>query len=358
MSDFAACGRPRIEAQLWASLPGSRPIHRWILRNTQGMEVAISDLGASLLSWSAPDARGVFDNVLLGHGHAQAYRRGRCFMGGVVGRWANRIRAGRFELDGVAYQLDRNDLPHHLHGGNPGFHHALWDGQIDGDGLLLRLQSADGANGYPGQLNVSLRYALYDDGVLTLDYHASSDRPTPINLSAHPYFNLGGVPGGIGDHVVCIDADSYLAVDGGLIPIRREPVAGTAFDFRRPAALGDRLDVADAQLTLAGGFDHCYCLKGEPGLMRDVARISHPASGRRLSVRTDQRGLQLYTGQHLAGADDGHGGKFQAFAGFCVEAQAFPDQINSDEAEQCVLRPGAMYRQHTSYRMGLMTDQA
>lgn len=339
------------QTQEWGVLADGRKAHRWTLRNAQDMRVDISDLGASLLSWYAPDRQGRLDDVLLGHAQPASYAAGQGYLGAAIGRWANRIRRGAFELDGVSYRLDRNQNGHHLHGGAEGFHQALWQVDTDGEGLLLSLSSADGEGGFPGNLEVQLRYRLEDNGTLSLDYQARSDQPTPINLTVHPYFNLGGGRGDIRDHLLWIDAGEFLAVDAGMIPVGREAVAGSAFDFRHPAPLGSRLNWPHPQLRIAGGFDHCYCLAEAHGLPRKVAEARDPASGRRLSVVTDQPGLQLYTGQHLAGSPDRHGGFHAAFAGFCLEAQTFPDQINSASAECCVLRPGNLYRQRTSYRL-------
>ncbi|MHC1480053.1 aldose epimerase family protein [Frateuria aurantia] len=337
----------------WGILPDRRKVGRYTLRNAQDMRVELSDLGASLLSWHAPDRQGRLADVLLGHAGPGPYAQGLGYLGAVVGRWANRIRQGRFELDGRSYPLERNDGEHHLHGGHLGFHQALWRVDQDGHALLFSLTSPDGDGGYPGQLEVQVRYTLDDDGTLSLDYRAQSSRSTPINLTAHPYFNLGGGQGDIRDHLLYIDAEQFLAVDAGMIPVRQQSVAGSAFDFRHPAPLGSRLDWPDPQLKLAGGFDHCYCLGEAKGQVREVAVAMDPASGRRLTVSTDQPGLQLYTGQHLGASPDREGGHYAPRAGFCLEAQAFPDQINSPLAERCVLRPGQIYRQRTRYRLDI-----
>ncbi len=335
----------------WGKLTDGRKVHRWTLRNAQDMRVDISDLGGSLLSWHAPDRHGRIEGVVLGHADPLAYAQGLGYLGASVGRWANRIRNGTFTLDGVTYRLDRNNNGHHLHGGHEGFHQSIWNVDADGDGLLLSLHSPDGEGGFPGNLDVQLRYYLHDDGTLNLDYQARSDQATPINLTAHPYFNLGGARGDIRDHLMWIDAEDFLAVDAGLIPAGQESVAGSAFDFRHAAQLGSRLNWPHPQLSVAGGFDHCYCLRESHGQSRKAAQAIDPASGRRLTVTTDQSGLQLYTGQHLAASPKRNGGFYCAFDGFCLEAQAFPDQINSATAERVVLRPGAVYRQHTAYQL-------
>jgi aldose 1-epimerase len=352
MSSVQHSNVPKLpHAVRWGNLPDGRKVYRWTLRNAQDMRVDISDLGGSLLSWHAPDRQGRIEGVVLGHAEPLAYAQGQGYLGALVGRWANRIRNGSFTLDGVTHRLDRNSDGHHLHGGHDGFHQASWQVEPDVDGLVLKLHSPDGEGGFPGNLDVQVRYALKDDGTLSLDYEARTDQPTPVNLTSHPYFNLGGARGDIRDHMLWIDAEDFLAVDAGLIPAGHESVAGTAFDFRHSAPIGSRLNWPHPQLAVAGGFDHCYCLGESHGQPRKVAQLVDPTSGRRLTVVTDQTGLQLYTGQHLAGSPDRRGGHYRPFDGICLETQAFPDQINSATAERVVLRPGKVYRQHTSYRL-------
>jgi aldose 1-epimerase len=343
---------PISPAMPWGELPDGRPLHRWTLRNASDAQVEVSNLGATLLSWQAPDRQGRLGEVLLAHASAEQYLTATAYMGAVVGRWANRIRGGRFTLDGIEYRLDRNDRGNHLHGGSDGFHLQRWDVEPEGDGLVLRLVSPEGDGGYPGEVRVELRMALGDDGALDLRYAATSDAPTPISLTAHPYFNLNDRRADIRDHLVRIEADEYLAIDEGGIPIGREPVAGTAFDFREAAPIGSRLHWPDPQLRGADGFDHCYAVRGgTTATPRTVATVTEPSSGRRLTVETDRPGLQFYSGQKLAGQPDRQGGSYAAFAGFALEAQAFPDQPNSPDAEASTLRPGATWRQHTRYRL-------
>lgn len=328
------------------------------LRNAHDMRVSISARGATMLSWTAPDRYGRVADVLLGHPDLSGYRNNGTYFGAIVGRWANRMAAGRFSLDGADYLVDRNDGANHLHGGETGFHQAVWQANSDEHGLHFRLDSPDGDGGYPGNLQVQVSYRLGDDGSLVLDYEAVADAPTPINLTSHPYFNLNGGVADIGDQLLWIDADQYLAVDAGLIPTARVAVAGSAFDFRQPAPIGPRLGWPEPQLALAGGFDHCYCLNGSvtgaaSAPLRDVASVYDPGSGRLLTVATTETGLQFYSGNFLAGVP-GRGGKpYALHDGFCLEAQAYPNQINGPDAEAVVLRPGRVYRQTTVYRLGL-----
>ncbi|QWT18937.1 galactose mutarotase [Bacillus sp. NP157] len=343
---------PISEPTAWGALPDGRPLHRWTLRNARGAQVDISDLGGTLLAWQAPDRQGRLGEVLLGHAEASQYLASDAFMGGIVGRWANRIRDGRFQLDGIDYKVDRNDGPNHLHGGHDGFHRQRWDVEAEGETLVLRLVSPEGDGGFPGEVSVELRASLGDDGTLDLQYEAGTDAPTPLNLTAHPYFNLNDRRADIRDHLIRIDADAFLATDAGAIPQGRQPVAGTAFDFREPAPIGSRLHWPDPQLQMAGGFDHCYIPRAAPGQdLRAVAVVTEPSSGRRLTVETDRPGLQFYSGQKLAGQPNRCGGVYAAFAGFALEAQAFPDQVNGPAASEVILRPGEVYRQRTRYRI-------
>ena len=325
------------------------------LRNKHDMRVTISDRGAALVSWWAPDRYGRVADVLLGYADLQDYVANTSYFGAIVGRWANRISEGRFSLDGSDYLVDRNEGENHLHGGLSGFHQALWQTQTEDNSVRFTLESPSGDSGFPGNLHINVWYRLDDFGRLAISYEATTDAPTPINLTAHPYFNLNGGSADISDHLMRINADHYLKTDAGGIPVDVAAVAGSAFDFRQPAPIGPRLAWPDAQIALAGGFDHCYCVRREPdakpGLLREVARVDDPGSGRRLSVATTEAGLQFYSGNYLGGVKGRGSQPYTTHAGFCLEAQAFPNQINGPEAEAVVLRPGEVYRQRTVYRL-------
>jgi aldose 1-epimerase len=349
-----------LTSEPWGTLPGGDPVRLFTLRNAPGMRVAISDLGATLVSWQAPDRTGRLADILLGHDTPAAYVEATTYMGGLIGRWANRIAGARFMLDGIEYALDRNEGRNLLHGGATGFHRQRWDAEEDAGALLLRLDSPEGEAGFPGNLTVQVRYALDDDGTLTIGYEARSDAPTPLNLTSHPYFNLSGdAASDVRGHVVSIDADTFLEIDKTLIPCRRADVAGNPFDFRHSAPVGARLDWPNAQLALAGGFDHCYVLGDVPPVcdgtraVRECASVYDPGSGRELRVLTDQWGLQFYTGNHLAGEHGRGGVTYARYAGLCLEAGGFPNQINMAERDPVVLRPGKTYRQTTQYRVGV-----
>ncbi|WP_321800313.1 aldose epimerase family protein [Caballeronia sp. J97] len=334
-----------IDARPWGD------VTLYTLRNASGMRVDIGDLGATLVSWLAPDREGRFADVLLGHDTPDDYLNGSTFMGAIIGRWANRIRDGRFVLDGVAHQAERNEGANHLHGGSAGFHRQMWGVQeIDG-ALFMTLHSPAGAAGFPGNLNVSVRYALDDDGTLSIDYEARTDAPTPVNLTNHAYFNLGSAAS-IRDHEISIAADAYFAIDATSIPVAHAGVKDSVFDLRASASIGMRLDASHPQLALAGGFDHCYVLN-EPGALepRTVAVLFEPSSGRELSVSTDARGLQFYSGNYLEGVPARDGSRYCKHAGLCLEAGGFPNEINMDSSELAVLRPGEAYRQRTRYTL-------
>jgi aldose 1-epimerase len=352
----------QFSSEPWGAAPGGDPVQLFTLRNAHGMKVSISDLGATLVSWHAPDRAGRLGDILLGHDTPAEYLASTTYMGGLMGRWANRIAGARFTLDGIEYTLDRNEGNNLLHGGSTGFNRLHWEAAEDNGTLVMRLESPEGDAGFPGHVTVQVRYTLDDDGTLTIAYEAITDAPTPLNLTSHPYFNLTGhAASDVRGHVVSIDAEAFFEVDAEMIPCRRADVAGNAFDFRQSAPLGARLDWPNSQLALAGGFDHCYVLPEVTGTaadarpVREVARVYEPGSGRELSVLTDQWGLQFYTGNHLEG-EKGHGGlTYSKYAGLCLEAGCFPDQINMADHTQVVLRPGEEYRQVTQYRVGVRT---
>ncbi|ABC37593.1 aldose 1-epimerase [Burkholderia thailandensis E264] len=351
-----APGPARVPSEPWGTLPGGDPVRRYTLRNADGVRVVVSDLGATVVSWLAPDRTGSFADIVLAHDAPADYVESAAYLGATIGRWANRIAGARFTLDGVEHALDRNENGNLLHGGASGFHRARWEVIDDCGGLVLRLESPEGDAGFPGNVTVQVRYTLDDDGTLTIDYTGATDAPTPLNLTNHSYFNLSGRPGGdIRGHLLTIDADAFLEVDDALIPTGAAGVTGTAFDFRHCAPLGARLDWPHAQLARAGGFDHCYVLSGA-GMrgVRPVACVYDPESGRELTVSTDQPGLQCYTGNHLHGLRVRDGARCVRHAALCLEAGGFPNQINmAGLSDGVVLRPGGTYRQTTKYRVGV-----
>ncbi len=339
---------------------GRTPVEVFTLTCAAGLTARIMTCGATLMSLVAPDRRGALTDVLLGFERVESYLEPHPYFGSLIGRYANRIAWGRFTLDGQVYSLPCNDGPHHLHGGPAGFHRALWrpepaDGPA-GPELTLRYLSPDGEGGYPGALTVVVRYTLSDSGALRIDYEAETDRPTIVNLTSHPYFNLAG-GGDVLGHELFLAADAFLPVDETLIPTGElRSVAGTPMDFTSPMPIGARLGADEAQLRQAGGgYDHCYVLRSRGDLAALSARLVEPLSGRALEVYTTRPGLQLYTGNALDGSLRGKGGqRYGRHAGVCLEAQHFPDAPNRPHFPSPVLRPGERYRHTTVYRLGVV----
>lgn len=338
----------------WGDLPDGTPVELHTLRHDNGLRVSVTNFGAALVSWFAPDCDGHLADILLGHDTPAGYAAGTAYMGAVVGRWANRIANARFALDGVEHHVDANQPPNMLHGGFKGFGHKLWTARHEGDALVLSLESPAGDAGFPGTLHIQIKYTFSDSGTLTLDYEATTDAPTPLNLTNHAYFNLSGTNANIGDHEIEIAADGFFAVDKTQIPTGLKHVADTPFDFRTPAEIGPRLTSTDEQVVLAGGIDHCYLLHTAAPVTelpetRKVASVYHPLSGRELIVETTERGLQFYTGNELDGETGKQGVGYRRHGAVCLEAGGFPNQINMDDSETVVLRPGEQYRQITRY---------
>jgi aldose 1-epimerase len=312
--------------------------------------------GAALAALEMPDRAGRLDDVVLGFDDLAGYLAGDAFIGATIGRYPNRIAGGRFTLDGRTHRLAVNDRGHTLHGGPRGFHTALWEAEPlaadDGAGVRLRYVSADGEEGFPGRLEAEVRYRLADDDTLTLDYLARADAPTPVGLTHHSYFNLGGA--GKGDvlaHQLAIAALHFTPVDTTLIPTgERRPVEGTPFDFRQPAAIGSRIGQEDEQLRRGGGYDHNFVLdRSDAGLVH-AARVTEPGSGRVLDVWTTEPGLQLYSGNFLDVRRGKDGRAYGRHAGFCLEPQPFPDSPNQPDFPDSILRPGHEYRSRTVFR--------
>ena len=338
-----------IASEHLGSLPDGRAVPVFTLTGTGGAEVRVMAYGAIVVSGRVPDRTGALDDVVLGYDTLDGYLRDRCFMGSVVGRYANRIRGGRFPLDGREVVLETNDGPNHLHGGHDGFHRRLWTAEpVADDAVRLGLVSADGDGGYPGRLDVSVTYTLSPGNELSVDYLATSDRATPVNLTQHSYFNLAGA-GTVLDHLLAIDADAFTPVDETLIPTgERAPVAGTPFDFTRPTAIGARIGDAHPQLLHGHGYDHNFVLRG--GGLAPAARLADPRSGRVLDVRTTEPGLHFYSGNFLTAEPRGKGGRAYALHdGLCLETQHFPDSPNRPDFPSTIVRPGEPLRSRTVF---------
>jgi aldose 1-epimerase len=351
--------RAEVERVPFGRLPGGEEVDAFVLRGAGGVEMRVTGFGGAIVSLLVPNRDGRLADVVLGYDDVQGYVDDRAYFGSLIGRCANRIRGGRFTLDGEEHALPVNDGPNHLHGGPRGFHKALWRVEplesADGVGLALAHESPDGDQGYPGAVRARVTYLLTPANELVVDYRAEADRPTPVNLTQHSYFNLTGDPARtILDHALRLEADGITPVDPTLIPTGEVmPVAGTPFDFREPAPIGSRIGADDAQLARAGGYDHNFVLRGGDGL-RLAARVHEPRSGRVLEVHTTEPGIQFYSGNFLDGTVAGKGGVRYAYrCGFCLEPQHFPDSPNQPAFPSTILRPGETYSSRTVYRFAV-----
>lgn len=327
------------------------------LENASGMHCLISNYGARLLQVWAPDRNGHLADVVLGHDSIQGYLEfPDTFFGATVGRVANRTAGARFSMEGKEYRLAANDGDNHLHGGPGGFHHKVWEVKsADKNSIVLKVESPDGDEGYPGKLTVQVSYTLHDDNSLQIVYSAMSDHDTPVNLTNHAYFNLkGSGVDNIDDHVLQINASQYLPIGPDFIPTGEIAEVGESpFDFRAPALLSDRLKEAHPQLSAGRGYDHHYICDGEG--MRSVAKMTEPNSGRMLEVLTDLQGVQFYSGNFLDGTAAGKGGMRYGFrSGFCFEAQHYPNSLNEPSFPSIILKAGAEYSAKCIYRFGIV----
>ena len=328
------------------------------LKNAHGIELRVLDYGGIIVSLKLPDRTGGLDDVVLGHDSLAGYERASPYFGAIIGRYGNRIARGRFTLDGQTYTLATNNGLNHLHGGVRGFDKVVWNVTPfegpDSVGLILRYTSRDGEEGYPGTLDATVTYTLTNHNELIFDYHATTDRATPVNLTQHSYFNLAGDGhGDIVGHVVTLHADHFTPVDSTLIPTGEiTSVAGTPFDFRTPTPIGARIDGDDIQLRYGRGYDHNFVLNkgGTPGDMTLAGRVYEPSSGRVMEIRTTEPGVQFYSGNFLDGSLRGKKGVvYRHRYGFAMETQHFPDSPNKPGFPSTILRPGGEYRSRTIY---------
>jgi aldose 1-epimerase len=342
----------------FGSLPDGTPVSRWTLTDSTGASASILEYGAIIQALNVADRAGRAANVVLGFDNLPAYLERSPFFGAAIGRYGNRIAGGRFELEGTAYQLEPNDggRPNSLHGGANGFDKRMWElsaaEEVDGgSAVTLTRTSPDGEEGFPGTLAVSIRYTLAH-GRFTLDYRAETDATTIVNLTNHAHFNLAGEDSGtsILDHELSIAAQEFLPVDASLIPLDSAlSVAGTAFDFRSPRAIGARLDDPHPQLVLTDGYDHCYLLTGaRTEQPRNVASLKDPRTGRTMRIETTEPGVQIYICSHFDGTLVGASGvAYPKYGGVALETQHYPDSPNRPEYPSTVLKPGDVYRSTT-----------
>ena len=345
-----------IKREVFAKLPGGREVARFTLANQRGMDVDILTYGGIVTRLTAPDSQGRYADVVLGHRTLAEYLANSQYFGCLIGRTANRIRNGRLLVDGVEYALGTDNGSHSLHGGVRGFDKVLWidaAAEVTAAGPTLRLEyvSRDGEEGYPGRLSVSAVFTLTAEDSLRLDFTATTDRPTVVNLTQHSYFNLSGAPDVLG-HVVQIPAQRFTPTDQAQIPTGElRSVSGSPFDFRRPTAIGERIDAADEQLRIGNGYDHNWVIDKPLDELGLVASVLEPVAGRRLEVLSTAPGLQFYSGNSLDGSLRGKQGRAYGFrAGFCLEPQGFPDAPNQAAFPSVLLRPGESYRNTIIHR--------
>jgi aldose 1-epimerase len=331
-----------------------KEVKLYTLKNKSGASVGITNLGGRVVSLLVPDKDGKLTDVVLGYDSVKSYQKeGEPFFGALIGRYGNRIGKGKFELEGKTYQLQINNGVNTLHGGKDGFFGKVWDAKQEGQKLTLTYVSADGEAGYPGQLTSTVVYTLRDDNALQIDYTATTDKTTIVNLTNHAYFNLSGEGSEtILDHELMIAADDITPVDSTLIPNGKlMPVKGTAFDFNVAKAIGKDIEMKDEQLVFGKGYDHNFALKVHDG-KTVVASVKSPKTGIIMEVYTTEPGLQFYCGNFMTGVDkDGKGGKsYPHRSAFCLETQHFPDAPNHANFASTVLKPGETYSTSTTYK--------
>jgi len=348
-----------IERRTFGKMADGKTIELFTLTNSQGMRVAITNYGGIVVSIAVPDREGKPGDVVLGFDNLEGYLGKHPYFGALVGRYANRIGNARFELGGVEYKLAANNGPNSLHGGVQGFDKRAWTArEIPGEQPALELTrlSHDGEEGYPGNLHAKVVYSLTQDNALRIDYTATTDKDTVLNLTNHSYFNLAGEgKGDILKHEMMINADRFTPIDSTLIPTGElRTVEGTPFDFRKSTPIGARIDADDEQIKFGKGYDHNFVLNRAGHGLSLAARVTDPESGRVLEVLTTQPGIQFYTGNFLDGSIPGKGGKtYGRRSAFCLETQHFPDSPNKPSFPSTVLKPGESYHQTTVYRFSV-----
>jgi aldose 1-epimerase len=358
-----SCAKPKnlpvlIDEATFKSELDGKTVELFTLKNENGVVAQITNYGGRIINLWTPDKNGDFADIVVGYETLAEYlKSNEIYYGTLIGRYGNRIAKGHFTLNDSVYTLATNNKVNHLHGGVKGFNNVVWDAKkIDGQILELTYLSPDGEEGYPGNLKVKVVYTLTSDNELKVEYWATTDKPTPVNLTQHSFFNLKGAGNGeVNDHIMQILADSYIPVDSTLIPFGEiAPVEGTPFDFRKPVAIGARINEDNIQLKYGGGYDHNWVLnKAETGL-NYAAKVVEPASGRTLEVFTNEPGIQFYGGNFMNGKDSGKGGKIFAYRGaLALETQHFPDSPNQPTFPSTILNPDKEYYSVCVYKFGV-----
>ena len=352
-------GKLQIREEAFGKTGDGRPVDLFTLTNPNGMEVRAMTYGGIIVSIRVPDKNGKIADVVLGHEKLEGYLPNPPYLGAIVGRYANRIAKGAFTLDGAKYTLPKNDGPNTLHGGLSGFNQKVWEGRefknAKGVGVAFTYLSKDGEEGFPGNLKTKVSYTLTNENQLILDYEATTDKATPLNLSQHSYFNLAGEGNDdILNHVIMLNADRFTPVDKTLIPTGElRPVQGTPLDFNHPTAIGARIDDPYEQLALGHGYDHNFVLNraDKDGGLTLAARVHEPTSGRVLEVSTTEPAVQFYSGNFLDGTIVGKNGHvYKRRYGFCLETQHYPDSPNHSDFPSTILKPGETLHSETIFK--------
>jgi len=346
-----------IEKEFFGKTSDGTDVSQYTLKNSNGMHVSVINYGGIITSWKAKDRDGNYKDIVLGFNDLSEYESSSPYFGALIGRYGNRIKEGKFNLDGVEYTLAVNNGENHLHGGLKGFDKVIWDIEEDVNessaSLVLSYLSNDMEEGYPGNLDVKVTYTLSNNDELKVRYEAETDRSTVINLTQHTYFNLSAdLSRHILDHQITIYADSFLPTDSTLIPTGElKDVEGTPFDFRELKRVGDDINESDRQLTFGNGYDHCWVLNNQDEGIRFVASAYDPLSGRLLEIFSDQPGLQFYTGNFLDGTiKSKNDGIYDFRSGFCLETQHYPNSPNEKSFPSVILNPGEKYDTETIFR--------
>ncbi|QNF33732.1 galactose mutarotase [Adhaeribacter swui] len=348
-----------ITQTVFGKMPDGREAHLFTLTNAAGMAVKITNYGGYIVTWTAPDKKGKQENITLGVPTFADYVKGTPAFGPIIGRYGNRIAKGKITLDGKEYTLTTNGSGNHMHGGKIGFDKKLWAATpVNGiePALKLHYTSPDGEEGYPGTLNVDVTYTLQKDNALRIDFKATTDKPTIINLTNHAYFNLSGMKRDVLNQQLQIKADQFLPTDASQIPTGElKPVAGTPFDFTKPTVIGNRInDTTHTQIKYGHGYDHCWVFTDQSKKLKLGATVYEPQSGRFIEMYTTEPGVQIYTANHLNGKIQGvEGVPYTKRFGLCLETQHFPDSPNHPNFPSTTLRPGETYQSTTVYKLSV-----
>ena len=357
-----AADKLKVDPKLFEAIVDGKDVHLYTAENDNGMIVQFTNYGARVVSIIVPDKNGDSKDVIWGFDSIEGYMFGDAFSGPVVGRYGNRIAEGRFTLDGIDYQVDRNENGNHLHGGSKGIYAVVWDCREyrndKGEPVVeMSYISPEGEMGYPGTMNITVSYTVTNDNALAIRHTAVTDKACPVNLTFHPYINLHGTSEvSSNSHILYIDADSFTATDKALIPTGElTPVAGTPLDFNTPTEVGGRVDMSCEAMAIAnGGYDQNFVLNHPGDLTRPCATMYEPATGIVLDIYTDQPGLQFYSGPAMNGTDVGkRGDVHHKFSGIALETQKFPDAPNHPEFPDTILRPGEVYVHNAIYKFSV-----